>query len=275
MIVLCGQVHATTLLQKNFQNLVDEAEGVVEGTIAKVESYYDQQFRIYSYVTLDRLTIHSGSFDEESLVLRMAGGQVGDEVQWIEGSPRFETGDKVILFLRGNGRSLVPIVGWTQGVFRVLTDSRTLEETVRDYQGNRIFKIEGNALVKERRGQSEALLMDPQTGQFIPETGSVAEGLDIPKRQEEGVAVEGNIPSSSAATSNQEKTLSKEGFVNSILRQRNDNPISMPAIASVEIPTVRQQAPPTPSLQSLPNTTSKGVAPQRYPGSPQSLERGK
>lgn len=138
------------------------------GTVVNVESYYDQNDEIYTFVTLEELDILDGSYDQDTLVLRLKGGQVNGEIIDVYGSPQFSPDDEVILFLRGNGKAMVPIVGWTQGVFRVVSDEETGREVVSDHEGNRIFGIKGSKIIKEYLYPTKANIFDTKTGTLIP-----------------------------------------------------------------------------------------------------------
>jgi hypothetical protein len=155
------QAHATTLIYKNFDDLVREADGIVTGTVRSIESQYDLENEISTLVTLDQLNVLHGSYDQATLSIRLKGGQIGTEILHIAGVPRFQPGDRVLLFLRTkNANAMVPVVGWTQGVFRVITDESSGQEIITDHDGNPILDIAGSTLVKEHRHSSAALIVD-------------------------------------------------------------------------------------------------------------------
>lgn len=250
LIVFCGQAHGTTLVKKDFQELVDEAEGIIEGTIGQIESNYDSNFLIYTFVTLEDLIIHSGSYEEDTLVLQFTGGQIGDEIQTIEGSPRLTSGDRVILFLRANGQAHVPVVGWTQGVFRVITDNTSQEQTVRDHAGNRIFGILGNSIVKEEREKSEVFFVDPETGSF--------------SRDSDGRDAEFQSSNNEAAPLN--ATMSKKGFIEAILQKGSRQATTVGTLKSIEMEKSRLAAPSLrkPDRSASQSLMEEGVPPTRY-----------
>ena len=150
--------HATTLLYKSLDDLSAEAENIVVGTVAKTESTYGTDKSIYTFVTITDMDNIKGQSKESELVLRFKGGQVGEDIHEIVGSPYFKTNEKVVLFVRGNGRSLVPLVGWTQGVFRVVAD-QTGDSIVTDHDGNALLGASGKDLVKEHRFKSETHIL--------------------------------------------------------------------------------------------------------------------
>jgi len=147
-------VHATTLLYKNLDDLSAEAENIVVGTVAKTESTYGTDKNIYTFVTITDMDSLKGQTKESELVLRFNGGQVGEDIHEIVGSPYFKTNEKVVLFVRGNGQNLIPLVGWTQGVFRVVADQAG-GNIVTDNDGNFLLEASGKNLVKEHRFESE------------------------------------------------------------------------------------------------------------------------
>lgn len=153
-------VHATTLLYKNLDDLAAESEGIVVGTVVKTESTYGFNKNIYTFVTLQNIENIKGQIKESDLALRFEGGQVGNEIQDTVGSPRFQTGERVVLFIKGNGHAIVPLVGWTQGVFRVVADPISGKSIVMDHEGNKLLGVSGKSLVKEYRFEPEAHILN-------------------------------------------------------------------------------------------------------------------
>lgn len=152
MAFLCNVgVQATTLAYKDLDSLAAESEGIVVGTVSKIESNYGYDNDIYTFVTLENLVPVKGSYPQQDFVLQLKGGQIGNDVLDVEGSPHFEPNERVVLFIHGNGRELVPLVGWTQGVFRVGVDQASGQEIVLDHDGNRVLGVAGKRLIKERK----------------------------------------------------------------------------------------------------------------------------
>ena len=168
LLLLSYAVHAsaTTLLYKSFNDLIKESDGIVAGTVASIESQYDRNKEIYTFVTLDQLDVLSGSYQGTSLTLRLKGGQVGHDISHIDGSPEFKQNDRVVLFVQGNGRDLVPLVGWTQGAFRIVEDPITHQQVVHDHEGNRVLGVQAGQVLKEQ-------VMNPEA-QVVGEHAAVA-----------------------------------------------------------------------------------------------------
>jgi hypothetical protein len=144
---------ATTVSYVGLDDLVGLADGIVAGTVTGSVSRRGPDKEIYTFITFADLNVIKGSIDGPSLTLRFQGGAVEDEALELEGSPRFDLHHRVILFVRGNGKDIVPIVGWTQGVFRIKANADAVENVV-DHDGNRVLSTRGALLLKERKHPS-------------------------------------------------------------------------------------------------------------------------
>jgi len=151
LMIFTIKVQATTLIYKSFDDLVKECEGIILVTVTKVEMHMDEQGGIYTYVTLGNLKMLYGRYDRSEFTLKMEGGIVKNQGLLVEGSPNFSVAEKLILFMEGNGRRIVPIVGWSQGIFRIQKDPKSLQEIITDNYGNRVFDIKSGQIIKERR----------------------------------------------------------------------------------------------------------------------------
>lgn len=148
--------HATTVLYKNFDNLVDESDHVVGGTIVDTTSTKHQNGEIYTVVTLGNafLVTDAGTNDTDRPVkIRFKGGsapifddageQIGEEGVRAHGAPEFTVGKKVVLFVSHNGKAEMPIHGWKQGFFYI----NDYDEIV-DADGNPIVGFDGADIVR-------------------------------------------------------------------------------------------------------------------------------
>ena len=164
-LLFATQAPATTLPYKGFEDLVREANGIVEGTVQEVTSRRVGRGEIYTYVTLSDLRIVKGRYERDQLTLLFEGGLVDGQGLHVHGSPTFREGERVIAFVEGNGQRAVPLVGWEQGLFRVVVNPETGERVISDSVGNRVFGVEDGRLVKESRVGTEAeILGQPGTG---------------------------------------------------------------------------------------------------------------
>ena len=113
-----------------------------------------------------RMRIYSGENVFEIFIginlIGFAGGNIDEEYQHIEGVPKIVQGEKIVVFLAEN-RGDVPIIGWTQGLFRVKRN-KSGNEYVVDAVGNPIISIkQKNTLVKRKVNSSLAIIFNDGT----------------------------------------------------------------------------------------------------------------
>ena len=159
VLLYAAQVNATVVPYKNLDNLIEESDGIVIGTVRSVESHYDPSKDIYTFVKLDQLEVLHGNYQQRTLTLRLKGGQVQNDFLHVEGGPEFSQNDRVILFVRNNGHEIVPLVGWTQGLLRIVTDPATGREMIHDHDGNRVVGVKDGHIEKHVTRQSEVKII--------------------------------------------------------------------------------------------------------------------
>lgn len=77
------------------------------------------------------------------ITLRMQGGPVpgSDRAMLIAGAPNFDIGDNDLLFVSNNGNALIPLVGWSQGRYRIINDKAYSDD------GREVFLDKDNRVV--------------------------------------------------------------------------------------------------------------------------------
>jgi hypothetical protein len=154
MTFTLGAAQATTLPYKGFDRLVAESDGIVVATVRQVQFAADAQRGIGTYVTFDDLQVLEGRYDAPTLTLRMKGGRVDNEILFVDGVPQFEPNERVVLFVQGNGRDLVPLVGWSQGLFR-LKPGANGETAVTDAAGHPVLAVKGNQVLTQEGADAQ------------------------------------------------------------------------------------------------------------------------
>ena len=109
IVTAAGVADATTLLKKNLDDLVREADAIIVGTVTEIQAQSDAGGNIHSFVTLTNLQVIHGDYQDDSLTLRLEGGRVGQQLHAVIGSPQFRQNERVLLFIQGNGQYLVPV----------------------------------------------------------------------------------------------------------------------------------------------------------------------
>ncbi|HEX2860223.1 MAG TPA: hypothetical protein VHN79_01230 [Lacunisphaera sp.] len=138
LLALLPLAHATTVIAPSFDGLVDSSDYIVRATVKSITSEWrdnpDKPGTRYigSKITLEVHEVIKGN-PPSPLVLDLVGGRVGDETLTVDGAPEFITGQENILFVKGNGRRVVPLVGMMHGRYMIRRDKRTgLDEVVRN-----------------------------------------------------------------------------------------------------------------------------------------------
>ena len=133
-IVLLGAapVSATTVIQKSFAEVVQEAEVIAVGTVTAIAAEWDAAHkRPFTLVTFSTLDVLKGAHTEPELTLRFLGGPTPDgSLLQIAGVPQFTIGERNVLFVAGNDHYAVPLVGLWQGVYRVVFDAARGVDTI-------------------------------------------------------------------------------------------------------------------------------------------------
>jgi hypothetical protein len=112
--------------------------------------------------------------DQTRVTLRLAGGSAGERRLRVSHVPRIAKGEKVVVFTRHDGKPYAsPIIGMTQGLFRVRQEPATGREVVVDHGGNALLPGEdgeieiGNVIVLNTDGEF-ALLSQSQARPIPP-----------------------------------------------------------------------------------------------------------
>jgi hypothetical protein len=127
-------VHATTVIPPTFDQLVNDAELIFEGTVTEARSEWTGQGgqrEIMTYVTFAIEDAIKGA-PGKSYTIRMLGGTMDGETREVADAPRFKAGDRDIIFVEHNGTQFVPLVGIMHGRFHVQTDAKGQEVVAKD-----------------------------------------------------------------------------------------------------------------------------------------------
>ena len=143
-ILLPAPLAATTVIAPSFDRMVDSSDYIVRATVKSIESDWrpnpDKPGSRYigTRVELEVHEVIKGT-PPSPLVLELVGGRVGDKELTIDGAPKFTVGQQSILFVKGNGRRIVPLVGMTHGKYNVRKNKKTGREEVLRSDGQPLF----------------------------------------------------------------------------------------------------------------------------------------
>ncbi|MEY2542668.1 MAG: hypothetical protein QOE81_129 [Verrucomicrobiota bacterium] len=126
------RVTATSVIAPTFEQLVQQAELIFQGTVTDVRSVWEGEGalrHIDTYVTF-QIDENVKGQATSSYTIRMLGGTVGNETMEVTDSPKFKVGDREILFVEHNNEQFVPLVGIDHGHFRVQREEQTGRDIV-------------------------------------------------------------------------------------------------------------------------------------------------
>jgi hypothetical protein len=113
----------------------------------------------------------------------MDGGDVGDGRRLVvPGIPQFKFGEQVVVFVKDNGRTICPFVGWEQGLLRVDTDQKG-QQLVKTSRGQRIHGVRNGAFLvgageKQSQKQDGVFIVDDNKGSAgVAESGQQTQEL--------------------------------------------------------------------------------------------------
>jgi len=138
-------VHAMVAAHRDFPELVARAEQIVIGTVADIHEEQDDVGAPSTLVTFSDLTVLKGDVGA-TLTLHLYGGTAGDVAVHISDMPSFAVGERAVLFVAGNGRSVCPLVGVWQGRFRVRQGTDGGTDVIEDGSGAVITGLSGREL---------------------------------------------------------------------------------------------------------------------------------
>jgi hypothetical protein len=119
----------TTVIPPTFDELVGRAEVIFQGSVTDVRSQWvgeGAQRHIVTYVTFKVEEALKGT-PGSSYTMRMLGGTVDDQTMEVTDSPKFQVGNRDIVFVEHNGQQFIPLVGIMHGRFRVEKDQNGRE----------------------------------------------------------------------------------------------------------------------------------------------------
>jgi len=119
--VALSAARGTTVIPPTFDQLVSQGQVIFQGAVTDVRSEWagaGTQRHIVTYVTFKVEETLKGNLGA-IYSIRLLGGTVGDETMEVVDAPKFNVGDRDILFVENNGSQFIPLVGIGYGRFRV------------------------------------------------------------------------------------------------------------------------------------------------------------
>lgn len=114
--------HASTFLAMDIPQLVTNSDSVVQGRVLKLDSHWDAEGRVIVTDVLLQVEEAVAGATAGEIWVRTFGGQVGDYIVEAIGFPRFEEGERVLLFLnqRHGVDDTIRVTGFQLGHYRIV-----------------------------------------------------------------------------------------------------------------------------------------------------------
>lgn len=152
LLLLASSPHVcdgTSLLPMTLQGVAARANIVFAGTVDTV--YYrelkDDVVAVITVVEFRKLQFAQGRGGGTTIKLQLYGGILNGLEYAVDLMPRFEVGERYVVLASDEGTkgdSYFPIIGLTEGVFRVKSDQSTGRQLVHDLHGRVLIGIERN-----------------------------------------------------------------------------------------------------------------------------------
>ena len=127
LCIVCVQttasLRATLLVPADLGELSRDAVAIARGRVVSIEARWGDTHRsIDTIVTLEVEAYLKGAFGS-TLQFRVPGGELGRFRSVVVGAPEFAADDRVVVFLGARGPSVPYVLGFSQGVFRLVRNA--------------------------------------------------------------------------------------------------------------------------------------------------------
>ncbi|MDG2176559.1 MAG: hypothetical protein P8M72_10595 [Gammaproteobacteria bacterium] len=136
VVVLIGSViisaAATTIQKFTFEEMVELSELILEGEVISVAPFTSEEL-VYTRVVLGVHDVLKGDDPGEYLELDFLGGEIDGKAIRVSGQDIPFEGEKGFYFIENTSNDSVnPLLGWSQGHFRIVTDAKGNESLETD-----------------------------------------------------------------------------------------------------------------------------------------------
>jgi hypothetical protein len=123
IVLLSTGARATVLVPADIGELAHDAVAIARGRVVAADARWtDDRRTIETLVTLEVETYLKGDLGSTVQFL-VPGGRLGRFRSVFVGAPEFAPDDRVVVFLGARGPSIPHLVGFTQGVYRIVRAS--------------------------------------------------------------------------------------------------------------------------------------------------------
>lgn len=122
LLMTFGLTFATTMLPLSIEELIDKSPLIITGEVVSIETYENQENGIiHREVAVIPNEVLKGEISPDiPIIVYVLGGTIGERAVFVPGSPEFEVGEKVLLFLMDHKDGKMWVRGLAQGKFTLI-----------------------------------------------------------------------------------------------------------------------------------------------------------
>src|SRR5215813_12728396 len=110
------EASAEGLNELSDEALAVSARAIVTGRVARIESRWNaDREAIYTDITIELSKVIKGEIKSDRIVIEQLGGRVGNRQALLLGSPKFDLGENVLLFLNTDSRGVLRTAQLSRG----------------------------------------------------------------------------------------------------------------------------------------------------------------
>ncbi|MGE5174979.1 MAG: hypothetical protein ACM3JJ_01280 [Hyphomicrobiales bacterium] len=145
-LAFAATASATTVLKLSLKDLAKKSDAIVLARVEDQVSRYEANKEIFTYYTLRVLEPVKGAKNEQSIVVRQIGGIVDNIASVVPGTPRFQNGEEVVVFLTQKDATGYPwVMGLQQGKYTVFQDEKGQKRVRNELGGVELLSLGGKA----------------------------------------------------------------------------------------------------------------------------------
>ena len=134
ILAISTSLHATTIQKFTFEEMVELSALIVEAEVLDV-SIIDKGNVVHTNVLLAVNDVLKGEIPGDYLELNFLGGESDKIAVLVSGQDIPLLGEKGFYFIEDlESKSVNPLIGWSQGHFRIITDAKGHETLLTDVQ---------------------------------------------------------------------------------------------------------------------------------------------
>ncbi len=142
-LLATGVARSTTVIPPSFDALVSGANTIFVGEVMNIRADWESTptgRAIVTFVTFRVEAVWKGNLGAVTQ-LEFLGGEIGEVGMKVEGMPVFRLGQRDVLFVSGEARTVSPLVGFMHGRLRVERDTVSGVDRVRTYDGRALGSV--------------------------------------------------------------------------------------------------------------------------------------